>query len=174
MGIISFAQVESLPDPLIGENFNLILGTVPLAGDTSPLIIKCADAIIAGFSNESQEMQVSGQVRKVRGRKMYPRTFSVTFYEDITMNTLQLLRTWHEAIVGSDSGTSIGNVADYSVLAMLQVFDQKNALADQIEYVNCFIQDVQDVSLSSESTQLVRVSCVFNYDRAEYLNTVRR
>jgi hypothetical protein len=174
MGIISFAQVEALPDPLLGDNFNFILGTVPLAGSTSPLIIKCADAIIPGFSNETQEMQVSGQVRKVRGRKMYPRTMSISFYEDITMNTLSILRNWHEAIVGSDSGTSIGNVADYSVLAMLQVFDQKNALVDQIEFVNCFINDVTDVSLSSESSQLVKVSAVFNYDRAEYLNTIRR
>jgi hypothetical protein len=102
MGIISFAQdkveaqVEALPDPLLGDNFNFILGPVP----------------IAGISNKTQEMQVSGQVRKVRGRKKYPRTMSLSFSEDINMNTLSILRNWHEAIVGSDSGSSIGNVDD--------------------------------------------------------------
>jgi hypothetical protein len=171
MPIITFDQVESLPDPLTGDHFNLIFGSVPVAGDSSPLTIKCADAIIAGFSNETQEMNVGAQARKVRGRKVYPRTFNVTFYEDITLGTLKILRNWHEGIVGSESGASIGNVADYSVLASLVVFDQANRVADVLEYENCFIIDVTDISLNSESTQLVKVSASFSYDRVLYANT---
>ncbi len=171
MAIITFDQQESLPDPLTGDHFNFILGTVPIAGDTSPLIIKCADAIIPGFGNEAVEQNVSSHARKVRGRKTYPRTINITFYEDITLNTLKLLRNWHEAIVGSNSGASIGNIAQYGVLALLQVFDQANRVVDSIEFENCFIQNVQDTTLNSESTQLVRVSAEFSYDRPVFANT---
>ena len=122
------------------------------------------DCVIPGMSNEAIEVQCSAHVRKFRGRKMFPRVMAVTFMEDITLDTLTKLRLWDQAIVGTNSATSIGNIAQYSVQPTLQVFDQKGSLADQIQFVNLFLQDIQDIALSSSSSTAAQVTAQFSYD----------
>jgi hypothetical protein len=168
MPVISLSQVEALPDALTGDHYNFYLGTLPGAGDSTSLMIKCLDCVIPGVSNEPVEVQLSAHVRKFRGRKMFPRILTATFLEDITLDTLTKLRNWDQQIVGTNSATSVGNIAQYAVQPTLQVFDQKGSLTDSIQFVNLFLFDIQDINLSSESSQAVRVTAQFSYDYPIY------
>jgi len=164
MSVITLNQVEALPDVLTADHYNFYLGTIPGGGDTTSLMIKCQSCIIPGMSNEPVEVQLSAHVRKFRGRKMFPRVMSATFMEDITLDTLTRLRKWDQQIVGTNSATSIGNIAQYAVQPTLQVFDQKGSLVDSIQFVNCFIFDIQDTTLNSEASAAVQINAQFSYD----------
>ncbi len=174
MSVITLNQIESLPDVLTVDHYNFFLGTIPGGGDTTSLMLKCLDCVIPGVSNEAVEVQLSAHVRKFRGRKMFPRSMSVSFMEDITLDTLTKLRRWDQAIVGTNSATSIGNIAQYAVQPTLQVFDQKGSLVDSIQFVNCFLQDIQDIALNSESSGMARVTAMFSYDYPIYNGVVIR
>jgi hypothetical protein len=174
MPVISLSQVEALPDVLSTDHYNFFLGTIPGGGDTTSLMIKCMDAVIPGMSNEPIEVQLSAHVRKFRGRKMFPRSMSITFMEDITLDTLTKLRAWDQQIVGTNSATSIGNIAQYSVQPTLQVFDQKGALSDSIQFVNCFLYDIQDLALNSGGSAAAQVTAQFSYDYPIYNGLVIR
>lgn len=170
MGVITLDQAESVPDALTGEHFNLILGTLPGGITTDLLTIKCLTAAIPGFSNETVEVNFAAYARKFRGRKMYPRTISLSWFEDVRTTTLRSLRQYHEYIVGSRSGVSQGYIRDYSVPAVLQIYDTAGRLCDQSEFGYFFLQDVQDIQLSSENSASVQVNAVFNYDWVFFQN----
>lgn len=167
MARISLAQVRSLPDIIASDAFDLLLGSLPGAGDSGAMTIKCLNANIPGFSNEAFEVALHGHVVKFRGRKTYPRQLSVTFVEDATFDTLNKLRNWHETVVGTSSGDSGGDKADYSVTAALIVRNHKGEAINTMVFYSLWPQDVPDIQLSGESTQLMQVSVTFTYDYFE-------
>src|SRR5580765_6265272 len=112
---VTLNEIETLPDILSTEHFLLNLGAIPGFGANDDLALKCVDANIPGFSTENYEVPLHGVVRNFRGRKMYPRVLAVTYVEDSYMRTLNSLRAWMEQIVGQNTNTSIGGIADYSV-----------------------------------------------------------
>lgn len=161
---VTLNEYQSLPDVLSAEHFAFNLADVPGFGDGYPLLIKCIDANIPGFSNEAYEVPLHGMVRNFRGRRMYPRSLAVSFIEDTTLGTLSALRGWMEQIVGTQSNTSVGGVADYGVTATLTIFDQAGNTVDEIQFINTFLQDVPDIQVTGESSALLRVTATFRYD----------
>lgn len=168
MARVQLSETQSLPDILSSEHFTLQLGNIPGVGDSYPLLLKCLDTNIPGFSTESYEVMIHGSVRNFRGRRMFPRTLAATFVEDSTGETLASLRTWMEQIVGTNSNTSIGGIADYSTESLLTVYDQAGNPVDQITFINLFLQDVPDVQVSGESSTVMRVTATFKYDYPRY------
>lgn len=158
-------SVNSLPDLISTEAYYLDLGAIP-GGPQAPdqMGIKILNANIPGFSNETMEANLHGHVVKFRGRKMYPRTLSVTYVEDMTFATLNNLRRWHEFIVGTESANSQGDKADYAVDAKLEVYDHKGVVINTLTFYSLFPQDIPDVQLSGESSTLMQVPITFNYD----------
>lgn len=165
MARVSLSRVTSLPDIITNEAYELILGTIPgSVGADDRLILKCLNANIPGFSNETYEVNLHSHVVKYRGRKMYPRTLAVTYVEDAQFHTLRELRNWHEFIVGTDSSTSAADKRQYSVTAQLLFYNHKGELINTDTYYGLFINDVPDVQVSGESSTLMQVSVTFSYD----------
>lgn len=165
---ISLEDVYSVGDLISTEDFELIFGNIPnISGSTKSLTIKCLNATYPGFSNEIMTANIAGFVRNQRGRKMYPRKLIANFVEDSKMGTLNVLRNWSEYIVGSNSGVSSGSSNDYSVDAILNVYNQQATLIDTITFHKCFLEDVADVPLSGEGTTLAQVQLTCSYDWAE-------
>jgi hypothetical protein len=168
MARVQLQEFQNLPDILSSEHFSFNLGTIPGIGDSYSLLLKCLDCNIPGFSTESFDVMLHGMQRAFRGRRMYPRTLAVNFVEDSTMATLNALRSWMEQIVGTNSNTSIGGIAQYGVNATLTIYDQAGNDIDSINFINCFVQDVPDVQVTGESSTLMRVAATFKYDYPEY------
>jgi hypothetical protein len=172
---VQLNDIETLPDILSSEHFALNLGAVPgFGGDGRDLLLKCIDANIPGFSTESYEVPLHGVVRNFRGRKMYPRSLAVTYVEDSNMQTLNTLRVWMEQIVGANTNTSVGGIAQYSVSAVLTIFDQTGRVIDEVRFINLFIQDIPDVQVTGESSTAMRVTCTFKYDYVIYSGVTLR
>lgn len=162
---ISYSQVNSLPDILDQTAFELVLGSIPLAGNADSLTLKCQNVSIPGMSTEAYEAMLHGYVKRFRGRKMYPRQLTAAFYEDMTFDTLNKFRAWSEAVVGTESGNSQGYQADYSINAYLFVYDTTGREIAVHTMERFYPQDVPDIQMDGSSSGPVSVSITFSYDR---------
>lgn len=162
---INLSRAYEIPDIISTEAFKLVLGTIPNSiGNDEWMSLKCQNTNWPGFGNEAFDVPLHSFVRRFRGRKTYPRSLAATFVEDATFHTLKTLRSWHEFIVGTESGGSAGDSAFYSVAADLVMYNHKNEEIDRVTFRNLFIQDVPDVPLSGESSTLFAVPVTFSYD----------
>jgi len=173
MARISFEQVNAVGDILDQTGFEFVMGSVPLAGGTQNLTIKCQNVSMPGVSNEAWEAMMHGHVKRFRGRKVYPRQLTATFYEDAFFGTITQLNQWQEFIVGSESGNSQDFQEGYSVDAELRIYNTIGTLISNISFEHLFPQDVPDVQMDGSSSQGVSVSVTFSYDRVRY-DTVPR
>lgn len=170
MARISFQQINAQPDLLDQTAFLLDLGTLPYAGASEHLAIKCLNVPIPGMGSEVMKVPLHGHTVAFRGRRTNPGTFSPTFYEDSQMRTLNALRRWLEFTVGTNSGNSQAFKSGYSVDANLIIYDTVgNAIAAHI-IENCIIQDVPDVTFDGSSSSPVQVAPTFSYDRIDWDN----
>lgn len=171
---INLDRLNALPDFLTGEAFELLLGNLPSAGDSTNLTLKVLNTNIPGFSNEPVEANVAGFVKKQRGRKMYPRTLQVTYLEDVQFDTLNKLRAWHEFIVGSQSGTSAAYKQGYTINSDLVVYDTVGRESNRVTFWKMFLQEVGDVQVSGENSSLLQVTATFSYDEWTSIYTAVR
>lgn len=165
MARIAWSEVDALPDILSTDGYALVLGSIPGAGMATDLTIKCQNVSIPGFSTEAYEVALHGFVKRFRGRKMFPRQLTATFYEDSNFATLNKLRNWSEFVAGAESGTSQGYQADYSVDAVLYIYDTTGREINRTFIEHVYPQDVPDVQLDSTSSQGMIISVTFSYDR---------
>lgn len=177
---INLNRIDSLPDFLTGDGFELLLGNLPSVGDSTNLTLKVLNTNIPGFSTEPVEANLHGFVKKQRGRKVYPRTLQVTYLEDTKFDTYNKLRGWMEFIVGSQSGTSAAyknsasGASSYAVNADLVIYDTVGREANRVTFWKMFLQEVGDVQISGENTALLQVSATFSYDEWTSLYTPAR
>lgn len=168
---ITLSQVQSLDDIIMTDAFEFLLGNVPGGGNTQNLTLLCRSAVVAGNSNEAQEVALHGYVRKFRGKKMFPRTLAVTYSETVNFEAHRILRNWLEYCAGTSSGNSQGYSNDYSVTAEMRIYDTTGALVDTTTYYKVFPQEIQDVQTQGDSGTPLEVSATFNYDYQESSNT---
>ena len=167
MARISWNQFNNLPDTMSTEAFELLLGNIPGSGSSLDLTLKCQQASLPGFSNEAFEVALHGFVKKFRGRKMFTRTLSVTFTEVADGSTYLGLKRWDEFIAGTRSGNSQGFQRDYSVNAVLVVYNTIGAVALRLKFINMFLQELSDVALDGSSSQAMLVQATLSFDNIE-------
>jgi hypothetical protein len=162
---IGLSQIQSLPDALTTERFVLNFGNVP-GGDNSffNLTIRCQDALIAGVRNATFPIMLQGQTRNFRGRREYQHIMQATFMEGVDLGCLTTLRNWEENVVGTQSGSSNGYIADYAVAVSLQVYDTAGNVADNMTLFRCYPVDIQDIQLTGQGTTAMQVLATFSYD----------
>lgn len=167
MARVTFEDVDTVPDILDQVNFALIFGALPGVGNSTDLTLKCSQTNEPGVGNDAYEATMHGFTLSYSGRKTWPRTLSVTFYEDQNFSTLTKLRTWMEYGRGSESNNSQGYKADYSVTAKLITYDSTGKAINSTLFINMFPQDLPDTTRDGTSSGAVTVQATFKYDRAE-------
>ena len=171
MSRISQARVQALPDLISTEAFEFLLGTLPIAGAVPELTVKCLSTSIPGFSNEAYEANLHSHVRRFRGRKMYSRDLAATFLESYKSDTTTAFRSWHEYIVGTNSATSSGYIADYGINPDLVLYDMTGAEIDRISFFRFFLKESPDIQVTGESSTLMQMETTFSYDYWKSANT---
>ncbi len=166
MARIGMTRLNSLPDVLSGDAFELLRGVLPGVGDSTDLTLKCQQATIAGSSNETMEVALHGHVLKFRGRAMSPRSLSVTFIEFGNMIAYKKLRGWGEFIAGSETNTSAGYKNEYSITAALIMYDTTGRVAGTQWFEKFFLSELSDISLDGTNSAPVSINATFSYDRA--------
>ena len=164
---ISLSDVKSIGDLITADTFELLFGTVPVAGASKGLTLKCYSVMYPGFSNMAFDIRLAGHVVRQRGMKEYTRQLQVVFAEDSKTNTMNILRKWHEFVVGTDSGNSGGPKSEYAVDAQLNIYNQQGILADKITFRGVFPFQIPDISMQGDNSALMLVTADFSYDNFE-------
>lgn len=162
---VSFDRINSVFDGLDQQGHVFVLGTIPAFGNEGNLLLKCQQVQYPGYGNEAYDVASHGHVVRVRGRKTYPRSLSVTYFEDQQMRTNQTFKRWHEYIVGSNTGNSGGYKRQYSTRASLYTFDHVGKNISEVRFDGLFIQEIPDIQYDGTSSALIQVQCTFSYDR---------
>jgi hypothetical protein len=163
---ISFSQVNTLPDIMDQQNFVLYLNSIPNWGDTSGLTLKCLNASLPGVGMEKMPVPLHGHELNFRGRKTFPRTLSVSYYEDSNFDTHKALRSWNEFTVGTISGNSQGYKNEYAVDGFLDTEDTTGKVVSRYTFVNMMIEDISDTQVDGSSSAPMIVAVTFSYDIA--------
>lgn len=164
MSRISLDELYTLPDLLSQEAFEFLLGVIPLGGETRNLTLKTQSTPIPGMSHEAFEVALHSQVFNFRGRKMYPRTFTTNYVEDVTFDTQKKLRRWMEHLVGTNSSNSQTYKKGYTVHADMVMYDVIGVEINRDTLWYTQVTDVPDANADGSSSTVLMVPATFKYD----------
>lgn len=165
---VDIDRVRGLPDIISTAEFEFIIGSIPGGSTDRDMIVKCQQVSYPGMGQETFEVPLHGFVVNFRGRKTYPRTLSVTYAEDRTMDTTRNMESWLEFIVGTRSGTSAGYKRAYAVdNAQLITYDNTGREIKRVVFFGLQPQDKPDVQYDGSNSQPYTVSVNFIYDHVE-------
>lgn len=171
----TLSEAQSLPDALLGDHYVINFGTIPGGGDTYRLVLTCTSVPIPGTSIEPVEQAFpGGHTRKFPGKRVWQRTFSAEFTEHVDTQGLQMFRNWLEQCRGTESGKSAGYMDDISVTAEVQIYDTTGQLADHTRIYRCWPQELQDITMSADGSQIVKINATMSFDYTEYSNVTLR
>lgn len=166
MSRVTFTEVDSEPDALDQVNFRLFFPNLPgIDGSSSAsLEINAQQVVWAGSSNEAFEVTRHGWTKSYRGRKTFPRTFSLSFVEVGKADVSKTLKKVLEYTAGSESNNSQEDSTGYKFDAILEIYTTTGEVAHAQTFTGTMIQDVQDATLDGNSSGQVTISATFKYD----------
>lgn len=143
----------------------MLFGKIPGSTDSSGLTVKCYDTQAPGVVNQSYDVRMGGHAVNFRGAIDFGGHMSFAFYVDGNGDTLEQIQSWHERVVGTQSGNSAGYVDDYAVTATLCMFDSAGEEYCRYTIYRLYPTDIQAITLSSGGSQAVavNVNCRFAY-----------
>lgn len=156
-------EIRSLPDPLFGCWFDLVIPNIPGGGDTRSLTIKVLTTSIPGMSVEDVTVSSHGVDVKYAGREMYTHTLSTTYLETRDMTTRDAIKGWLEMARSARNNTG-SYKADYATTANLILYDDTGAVVRTIVMDGFFPQTMDDAALDGSSSNPVNVSVTYAYD----------
>tara|TARA_B100000927_G_scaffold231727_1_gene191757 strand:+ start:8067 stop:8699 length:633 start_codon:yes stop_codon:yes gene_type:complete len=150
---------ESLVGSLVSGNFSL----KNLINDPRDISILCQSVTLPGRSISTFEHQ------DVRTMNKHPYT---VIDEDVTMSFLltndyymrQMFDNWMSGIFDNDS-YRVGYKKDFSVDVVIQQLNQKNIPVYGVRLEKAFPVSMDSIELSQDSSDLVRMSVTFAYDK---------
>jgi hypothetical protein len=169
MARISLSDVNSLPDLMSTDRYELILGNIPGGNPTRPLAIKCQMITLGGVQIETVPTTLHGHTVNFRGRNIFDNSMQATFVEDNTMGTMKALQAWKQLIVGTNSGGGLSKKAGYAITQVqVKLYKETNALATTQYIYNVFLSDIQSIQLDGMNSQIMLVNAMFTYDWWEW------
>lgn len=161
---VSLTDVRSVPDIQSKEHFNFVVGSTPGGSTDRGLHLKCNNVQFPGVSNEPIVVNLWGHQVKHRGKKVSSQQMQVSYFEDSSFKSTKALRAWHNAVVNSESGTSIGTKYVYAVQAKLYFYDHMGRVAYENSIVNMFPESVDGFEMSGDASAPLLIQVTFAYD----------
>lgn len=166
----NLSELLAVPDPLYSDNFELYFAKLPKGVGQGPattgLRVQCKTATIPGIQNEAQDITLHGFKISTGGRTSFSNTLSVTYMESNTLIIQRTLRNWVNVVRDFRDQISLGK-AGYAINGELIIYNEMGKKITQYHLINCFCNNVQDVSLDGSSANLIDISAEFRYDFAD-------
>jgi hypothetical protein len=169
MARTSLQDVQSVQDPMLAFNFDLVFPALPGTGTAAAreLIIKCTSTSIP----ESQLEQVSVEAKSVKlhfaGRRMWSGTWNTTMFESRSSSTRDAIIAWHE-LCRSWVGNSGSYKSVYAVPVEIVLYDDLPQVIRRIRMHGVFPQSTGAPTLGSNS-EIVSYEITWSFDYTEDL-----
>ena len=168
MARTSLSDVDSLPDPLLSYNFDLVFPVIPGGGNTRQTTIKCMSTQLPGMQLEQQTAGLHGVEVSYAGRQVYTKTFTATYIETRDATTRKDFKRWMR--VARNNRTNRGSYkSQYATTPTLYLYDDLPQIVETNLIRGCFPIDVQDVEMDGGAGTIVQVTITFSYDSVDDL-----
>lgn len=166
MAAPTLSESRALEDILDTTHYRMELGQIPGASIDSRLSVQCTQATYPGVTNEVfQVVFPGGHELNYRGRKVFPKTLSLTYVETVFMNVTTVFGQWFEFICGTETGTSSDYKSGYAIDGpKLYTYDTVGNVADIVTFYGMQVADKPDVSYDPSSAQPYQVQITLQYD----------
>lgn len=162
---VTLTEFSSTGDPLLDDNFELLLNVPDAVGGTSytsMLRIQCKTGVKPGSTVEDILKEAFGFQLNYAGRKTFTHSFSTEFNENAEMAVYKPLEKWHDLIRATE--TQLGAVkSEYATKAIFRIFKQDGSIAGEYEIFGVWPKQVPDLSFNG-TAQAIQVSIEWSFD----------
>jgi hypothetical protein len=160
----TLSEVLRIKDPMLSDNFELLIPKVPGGGSAKALRIQCKTAVKPGSTVNEVLMELFGHSVVHAGSVQYSHDLPVTYLEDSKGTITKTLEAWKKEI--RDHETQSGSYKeDYSTDAEFIIYDQAGKKVLNYTIVNIWPNQIPDLQFDgAASTQGIEVSASFKFD----------
>lgn len=160
---IELGQVTSLADVIQNNHFELIIPTLPGAGNGQTLNIRNMTAVLPGRKNDPVQVELHRHKVMFAGKRTFGNSFSATYIESSDRATWSALLNWQNQM--TDPATGLPRLkADYATTGIVNIYDSSNAIVESRTFYGLFVSGLDDVALSGSESGVLSVSVQFSYD----------
>ena len=157
---------QSVPDIISNDQFDLIFGTIPGAGSAKSIRVKCQTVTIPGTETAQIPVRMWGfQTNFIGNTKFSSYTFNAAFYEDRNAGSYIQLKSWENVQTNGSTGSSAGRRSSISTTASIILYDAVGRAAMVLVANNVWLQNLNELQLSSDSSTPAMVGASFSFDR---------
>lgn len=157
-------EVLKVHDPMLSDNFEIIIANVPGGGDAKALRIQCKTAVKPGSTLNEVLIELFGHAVVHAGALTYTHDLSLTYIEDSKGTITKALEGWQEIVRSKD--TQSGEFKEnYAVDAEFIIFDQKGEEAMKYDIINIWPNQIPDLNFDgAQGTQAIEIGANFKFD----------
>lgn len=160
----TFDEVQRVQDPMLSDNFELIIAKVPGGGSAKALRIQCKTAIKPGSTINEVMVELFGHATVHAGAHTFSHELPVTYIEDSKGTITQTIEAWQKKIRNVDTQTGSFK-EDYATDAEFIIYDQTGKKALTYEIINIWPNQDPDIQFDgAQSTQAIEKSVTFKFD----------
>lgn len=177
MAKVTLSDMQSLPDPLTSDLYELVIGNIPGSSGVSGssgtggsrsasdvLRIQCQTVSLPGKTIEPVQVDLSGNTLMFAGRMTYTHDLSITFVENRNMEIFKILNGWAEYT--RFHRNQLGHYkADYATnSAQLFIMDQMGQTIETFNFYGLWLNTLPEYSFDGASSTVITAAASFQID----------
>lgn len=164
----SLSDIRSLPDLLAPNRFKFEIPAIPGYGVNRKLGIKCSRTVLPGGEVGRLTKNIAGIKSHHHGQFSYGSDdmLSVSYVEDVEMNTYKTLKKWLALVQQYEANLSIDKLI-YSTIGYLRIYDQKDREIESFTFFNLFPVVISPIQFAGDIAQVATVDVSFSFDSME-------
>ncbi len=173
-------RLKNQPDIIRSYNFEVVIPEIGSVcdsiKDSEDLVIRARITSLPSRGNEKIESNFGGMKQFFPGKPTFTNTISITFEEFEDQLVSKAMYEWANRIFDvrantpTGGGAQVGKKRDVSKLIIVKQFDYaREDLQLSYKLHNCFIENIEEVSLDYTSNESIKIPVVFSYDFFELI-----
>lgn len=166
MGKVTLDEFLSTGDPLLDDNFELLISNPPVGGTNfaRSLRIMCKTGVKPGTTINEVLKEAFGYQARYAGNKIWSGSLQTEFNENSEMAIYKPIEEWHEKIRATKTGLGVFK-KEYAVKAKMRIFKQDGSVALECDIFGLWPKQVPDLQFSG-GAQAVPVQVDWSFDYA--------
>lgn len=167
MSKVTLDEFLSTGDPLLDDNFELIISNPPVGGSefARSLRIMCKTGVKPGSTINEVLKEAFGYQARYAGNKIWSGSLQTEFNENSEMAIYGPLEEWHELIRSTKQGTGKFK-KEYAVKATMRIFRQDGTTVYEATIHGLWPKVVPDLNFTG-AAQAIPVQIDWSFDYAE-------
>lgn len=183
---ISLNDIERERDPVYSSDFllqmeipgeirDIVEGATKIFGART-LGVLCDSVSVPSMQISVQEVKLFGHTVNFKGRKEAPEQLSISWFETAGMPVYKSMYGWFQYVDKVETGDSGGlkysrnGSKSYTTDIFVIPLNTKGDKMGQFVFHNAWINSIDNINFSGQSTELIQINASFTYDYYEFKN----